>query len=199
MAFRIRHRPREYRRWRFGNSGRGEGGCSAAWLGIQWPGNWTIELNHNNAHTHIVPHRDVSPVSYPARRCLLTEMSARQPPERIENIIREPSTTRWNPGREPRGRAVLWISVAPGPRSWHLGRVAAARNETPFTCRAFTHVAPVPPPNKIPTKLSTFEHAPTTEYSGNHTSSRYKAVSVRQMWAGRNFRPRLSSFWPGQH
>lgn len=71
-------------------------------------------------------------------------------------IIGAPSS-----GAPPSVDALLRISVAPGP--------TFRRNETPFTSlRAFTHVAAVA---EIPTKLSTFEHAPTTEYSENHTSA----------------------------
>jgi len=73
----------------------------------------------------------------------------------------------------------------------HLGRVASRRNETLFTCCAFTHVASVA---EIPTKLATFEHAPTTEYSGNHTSASTKPCLFARCGAGWKFRLCLPPF-----
>lgn len=154
MAFRIRHRPGEYRRWRFGNSG------TAARLGIQWPGNWTIELNHNNAHTHIVPHKDVS--FRPFTASIFTYRNINPPPAEYMCVesnrgTGKRGTPRVNPG-------ILWIAGGPAR---HFGRVADETRPRLRVARLRTW----PPVATKFQRNSTFGHAPTTEYSGNHTSA----------------------------
>lgn len=99
----------------------------------------------------------------------------------MSKIIGEPST-----GNPESGR------YYESPSAGAIVRSSRGRNETPFTCRAFTHVAPVA---EIPTKLY---------FRGTHqlrnivkiTPERYKAVSVRQMWCRSKFSTAPSSFCP---
>lgn len=105
-----------------------------------------------------MPHRDVS--FRPFTASIFIYRNINPPPEEhtyAENN-REPPEYYGSPAR-------------------HLGQ--SRRNETPFTCGVYARG----PPSLKFQRNSTFEHAPTTEYSiVEITPARYKAVSVRQMW-----------------